>query len=522
MSTTKRVLKNTGFLYARMGITMFVSLYSTRLILAALGVEDFGIYNVIAGAIAMLAFLNAAMASSTQRFMSYSQGEGDQEKQLSIFNISVVIHFIVGILVVIFLETAGHFLFNGVLKIPAERIVVAKILFQFMIASTFFTIISVPYDAVLNAHENMLFLAIIGVLESLLKLAVAVYITYSHNDKLIAYGLLITIIAIISIIIKRIYCHHKYAEVVLKVKRYFEFPLFRQMIGFAGWSFLFSAVSMVSMYGITILANSFFGVVVNAAQGVANQISGQLMAFSNTMLQALNPVIVKSEGENNRQRMIKAAQTGSKLSFLLLAFIALPVIIEMPFILDIWLKDVPAYSIIFCRLLLMAHLMSQLSVTFFTAIGAMGNIRNSRIWDSCIYVLYLPLSYVLFKLGGSPIFIYINSLLIHIALIFSRLYFMHHLGGMSVKKFVFDVVCRCFVVFLGTFSLSVILIFILPSGYLRLLSVLILSSSIFIALGYLIGLNEEEKSKFKELTVSLIKTFFKRLKVQQVININSE
>ena len=179
MKPAKRVAINTGILYARMAITMFISLYSTRLILAALGAEDFGIFNLVGGTIAMLTFLNVAMAGATQRFMSYAEGEGDIQKQKNIFNVSVLLHFLIAIIVIILLEIVGYFLFKGILKIPDERIGIAKIIYQFMLVSTFFTIISVPYDAVINAHENMLLVAILGVVEAVSKLGIAFFVTYT-------------------------------------------------------------------------------------------------------------------------------------------------------------------------------------------------------------------------------------------------------------------------------------------------------------------------------------------------------
>ena len=213
MEQAKRVAKNTGFLYARMAITVFISLYVTRLVLAALGAEDFGTFSVVGGAIAMLTFLNAAMTAASQRFMSYAQGEGNNHKQKNIFNVSVLLHFFIAIAVVLLLEGAGYIFFNGLLKINPERMHAAKLIYQFLIVSTFFTIISVPYDAVINAHENMFFVAVLGIIESLLKLGIALFITYTVFDKLISYGFLMALLAIFLLLVRRVYCHRKYEEV---------------------------------------------------------------------------------------------------------------------------------------------------------------------------------------------------------------------------------------------------------------------------------------------------------------------
>jgi len=493
MIASHRVALNTGFLYAKMAITVFISLYSTRLILAALGVIDFGIFNVVGGAISMLTFLNIAMTSATQRFMSYAQGEGSLKKQLYIFNVSVVLHFLIAFIILIILEVAGWFLFNGILEIPENRISIAKLLYQFMLVSTFFTIISVPYDAVINAHENMKFVAVIGIFQALLKLAIAIYITSTTFDKLLTYGVLMVFIPVSVLSLNIVYCRKKYEEVSLNFNKYYNKTLFKSMTNFASWSLLGSTTSIITMQGITIILNAFFGVIVNAAQGIATQITGQLMAFSTTMLKALNPVIVKSEGADDRKKMLKASITGNKLSFYLLALFSIPTLVEMPFILDVWLKDVPAYAVVFCRLNLLRVAISQLTVTFPTAIGAIGQIKQITKWDSAIYILPLPISYIMFKLGAPPEVIYINLIVMVLALSFTRIYFLNKLGGLRVKHFLFNVMARCLGIFVVSVILSMVPQFFVNEGLLRLFVVLLLGSVSFVVGVSILGLDNNEK-----------------------------
>ena len=218
-STAKRVIKNTGFLYAKMSITMFISRYASRLILNSLGAADFGSFNIVGGAIAMLGFLNGAMASATQRFMSYSEGEGNKEKQKCIFNISLALHFVISILVGIILLAAGFVFFNGVLNIPSNRIFAAQVVYGSLIVSTMFTVMTVPYDAVMNAHENMKYYALVGIIESLLKLFVAFVCVYTFYDKLIVYGILMACIPLITLTIMRIYCNRQYAECDIALRK---------------------------------------------------------------------------------------------------------------------------------------------------------------------------------------------------------------------------------------------------------------------------------------------------------------
>ncbi|MDO7138870.1 MATE family efflux transporter [Algibacter lectus] len=502
-----RVAKNTGILYVQMGLTIFLSLYATRLILAALGAEDFGIFNVVGGAIAMLTFLNTAMSAASQRFMSFAQGEGNFNKQKQIFNISLILHFFIAITIVILLEIMGYFLFDGILKISPDRLNVATMIYQFLIISTFFTIISVPYDAIINSHENMLLVAILRIVEITLKLGIAIFITYTSFDKLYVFGLLMASLTVFLLIIRQIYCHKKYKEVTINFKAYYDKALFKEMTSFAGWSFLGSAASMITMQGMTVLINSFFGVIVNAAQGIALQITGQIMAFSNTMLKALNPLIVKSEGEDNRDRMLKASITGNKISFFLLAFFAIPLIIEMPYVLDLWLKDVPKYAVIFCQLNIFRSMVSQLTITFPTAIGATGNIKKSQLVESIIWILLLPVSYIMFKSGTAPETIYINLIFMVIGFSISRIYFTHRICGLSIKKYFEDVLLRALIVALVTAAVAISPILLMSEGFARLIIVCLVSSIVFLILILTVGLNISEKT----LIINMGKTVFTKI-----------
>jgi len=406
-STSTRVIKNTAILYIKMFVTMFISLYTTRLILNSLGVTDFGIYNVVVGAIAMLTFLNAAMTSATQRFMSFYEGKGDKEKQKIIFNISFVIHIVIAISVGVLLELFSFFLFNGILRIPQSRIDTAKIIYQFMIVSTMFTIMTVPYDAVVNAHENMFYYSIVGILEAVLKLGVAFVVVYTLADKLIIYGLLMASITLTVLIVMRIYCHHNYVECYISPRKYFDKKLMKEMVSFAGWNFLSTSSMMIANYGLGIVVNSFFGVVLNSALGIAQQLDAQLKSFSNTMLKALNPIIDKNEGNGNREMMLHYTMIGSKFSFFLFAFFAIPVFIEMPTILRLWLKNIPDWTVLFCRLQLIASLIGQIGVTLPSALGAQGNIKGFSKVTSLLYFSSIITTFLFLKFGLEPYCMYI-------------------------------------------------------------------------------------------------------------------
>ncbi len=412
MSSSSRVIKNTAYLYVKMGITMFISLYTTRLILASLGASDFGIFNVVGGAIAMLGFLNSTLANATQRFMSYAEGEGKLEKKRSIFNVSIILHVAIAAITVLLLTAAMCPLFNSVFNIEPDRIVAARIVYFCLIFSTVLTIINVPYDAVMNAHENMLYYSVVGVFESFLKLGVAFACVYTNNDKLVVYGILMACIPLITLSIMKIYCHKHYDECVIAPFRYWDGSLVKRISGFFGWNFLTAISSLFSAQGIGIVLNHFFGTVLNAAQAIANQVNGALSMFSVNMTKALNPVIVKNAGAGNMKAMNHASLAGCKYSTLLTMFFAVPLSIEIQYVLGIWLKEVPDWAAIFVVLQLVQSVFVQMAGSASTAVYAKGDIKAYAIWKSVMNAMPLFLAWIAFRMGGTPIWLYIPMITI--------------------------------------------------------------------------------------------------------------
>jgi len=505
MKASSRVTINTGILYARMAITVFISLYTTRLVLDALGASDFGVFQVVASAIGMLGFLNAAMSAATQRFMSYAEGEGKKEKQIQIFNASVVLHFLIGIFMVLVMEGVGHFLFNGILEIPADRMEAAKVVFHFAVAMTWVNVLSVPYNAVINAHENMLFLAVIEIIDKLLKLVLAFYITYSpfSYDKLVAYGFFMAVISFLLLLIRHWYCSGKYEEVKFGIFRYYDRSMFKEMGSFAGWSFLSSSTSMISNYGQGIVLNMFFGTVVNAAQGVANDLSGKVGAFSTTMRRALNPVIDKSEGAGDRSKMLKTAILGGKMSFYLLIIFGLPIIIEMPMILNFWLHDIPKWAIIFCQLALVKSMIDQLFVTLVSSIAAVGNIRNFKIAESITHALPLILGYVVFTMGFKPYWIYIVFIFSQIINSGVILFYAGRVTGLSIPSFLKHTVLRSLLTLGVVIALDSIPYLFMSEDIIRLLAIGFLNGVGLIGTIWVVGLQDYEQAIFRDIIIKI-------------------
>lgn len=488
-----------------MGITMFISLYTTRLILQGLGVEDFGIFNIIGGVIALLGFINATMSKGTQRFMSYAKGENDLTKQKDIFNTSIILHIIASCIIIVGFIGLYFVFFNGLLNIPPERLDAAKIVYGSLIISVVFTIINVPYAAVLNAHENMRFYAIIGIVESLLKLSVAIVCFYTTKDKLIIYGSLMALIPIFSTFVMKIYCHHNYEECIWNPKKYSSKASLISMTKFAGWNFLPSLSSILTQYGFGIVLNHFHGVLLNAAQGVANQISGQLMAFSNNMLKAIGPIIDKREGSGNRAGMLSIVTSGSKFSFFILGCIAVPVMLHMRFVLDIWLDEVPEWAVCFATLQLLRSITEQFTITINCAITAQGNISDISKIKSWLNILPLLLTWIAFYFNLPPYWMYISWIVCGGVIGGGvTLYYAKTICGLNVLNFIKEVIQPSLLIIFISVSIGYLPMLYSHNAYTSLLSIFITFVTFLIASWY-IGCNKHEKETINDIISKIIK-----------------
>lgn len=509
-STSIRIIKNSGFLYIRILVVTFISLYTTRLILNVLGTSDFGIYSIVGGVIAMLGFLNGAMASATQRFMSYSEGENDSEKQKVIFNISLCIHLGIALLLLLLFAIVGVICFMYVLNIPTNRMFAAQVVYGCLILSTVFSVSSIPYEAVLNAHENMLYYSIIGILDAVLRLVVAFSLYYVAADKLITYGILMAVIPLLTLTIMRIYCHKHYEECKISIKKYFNRAQAKEMMSFAGWNFLSKAGNVIVIQGSSIVLNVFGGILVNAAHGVANQLAGYLLVFSTNMQKALNPVIVKKEGEHNRQQMLAFSLAGNKYSFLLFAFFAIPFCIEMPYILQLWLKEPPEYAVLFCRLIVVRRLIGQLTSTFATSIGATGNIKQNSIMNAIIMGLSLPIACLCYKLDAPIYIMYVILIIMVILMGICDTYYMWKQCDLEIKLFLKSVILPCILITALTFIVGIFVHVIIPMGLIRLASVVLICIFVCCASSYMIGMSAKEKSVINVLVSKFCSKICKR------------
>lgn len=506
-NTSIRIIKNTGYLYLRIGVSMVLSLWATRLIFNSLGVADYGLYNIIGGAIGMLGFMNLSMAKAVQRYMSFYHGRGDSEKCRYIFNVSLVLHFIVALCLGLVLIVAGWFFFHGILNIPDGRRHAAIYVYGCLVVSTAFLVMQVPYDSVLSAHENMLVFSLVGIVSSLLKFFAAYLTTITSYDKLIFYGVSIASINLFLAILTGIFCSHQYKECSIHPIRYWEKYLIVRIAKFAGWNFLSVFSSIVGNYGTGIVMNVFYGVKLNAAMGVANQVNGMLQTFSSNIQKALSPAIVKSEGAGKRQMMLALTASGCKFSFATLAVFAIPIIIEMQYVLKLWLGVVPEWAVLFSQLLLFQAMIEMLNYPFDQAILAEG---RTAAYNCVIFILHLlpvVLLFLLFKVGCPPYTMYILGVMIFGFLtMFFRIYFAHTHCGLPFGLFYKDIWGKSILIFLVSFTVSCIPASTLNEGFPRLILTISFGFVSFILLFWNICLDQTERISISKLAATSLKS----------------
>lgn len=434
-SSNKRIAKNTLMLYIRMAFVLFVNLYVSRLVLKALGVEDYGLYSVVGSVVSFLGFFNTSMASSAQRFLSFAQGRGDQDQLNSFFNSIFSVQIILAVFVLIVFETIGILYINNYLNVEPAKIEDAHIVFQFSVASFLVNVLTVPYNASIIANERMDVFALFSIIEVFLKLAIALSLSLFENNTLIYYAAFIFGCVFFIQGLNRWFCRKHFAECKLR-RNAIDRNTIKDILSYAGWN-LFGTFSGVAMHqGVNMILNSFFGVVVNAARGLSFQVSASMAQLYTNFQQALNPQIVKSYAANDLKRFYSLITQGTRLAFFLLFVCALPIIYNMEGILSLWLEEVPEYTTTFCVLVIVNSLFGTVSQSLLRGAMATGRIRNYQIIVSMITLLNLPLSFIALKIYPDPyLTAYIMIALSFIAFI-ARLVMLHQMTGLSIPYFI--------------------------------------------------------------------------------------
>lgn len=432
-SNNKLIAKNTLLLYVRMLLLMVVSLYTSRVILNALGVEDYGIYNVVGGVVTMFSMLSGSLTAAIQRFLNFELGTGNTEKLKKVFSSAVTIQIGLAVIIVILAETVGLWFMNTKLVIPEERMIAANWCYQFSVLTFAVNLINVPYNAAIIAHENMSAFAYISIVEALAKLLIAWTIVVTPVDRLIYFGGMLCLLAVVLRIIYGWFCKKNFEECTYHFV--YDHQLLKQMFGFAGWNFIGASSSVLRDQGGNIIINLFFGPAVNAARAIAVKVNAVITGFVQNFMTALNPQITKSYANGDHDYMFKLIFQGARLSYYILLLLSLPVILNTHYILVIWLKLVPEHTVLFVQLTLIFAMCESISNPLITAMLATGKIRNYQIIVGGLQMMNLPLAYLCLRLGAAPESVLYVAIFISQCCLATRLWMLRGMIGLKVREY---------------------------------------------------------------------------------------
>lgn len=493
------IAKNTLFLYVRMAFVLLVTLYTSRIVLEELGVVDFGIYNLVAGFVIMFSFFGSSLSNAAQRFLNFHYGQGNDDEVNHVFNMGSLNFFFLSIIVVIVLETIGLWFLNNKLIIPSDRLPAANLIFQFSVLSVFVTMNNYIYRAVLIARENMKIYAYTGIFEAVSRLLIAFLLIKTGTDKLVFYSFLNLLVSIIVCFVYVLYCSKKYLE--CKIRFYWDSKLFKEMFSFIGWNAFTNLTEAVNQQGISVILNLFFGPVINAARGISFQINNALLSFSHNIYMAARPQLIKAYAVKNMTFFLKTINLSSKFTYYLLLILAIPLIIKINYILDIWLTVVPDQTAIFSVLIIIYTLIDSLKNPLWAAAQAVGDLKKYSLIGGLIFLLNFPLSYGLMNLGFEAYWVYICLIIVRIIYLVAMVFVIKSM----INEFDIMVYFRSVITpIIFVSMLSPIVPFLINSVLVEenLLSLMLVSFSSILStvlVIYVFGLKNVEKLNLKEL-----------------------
>lgn len=493
MQSNNKLIKNTIVLYARMLLNIIIGLYTSRIILQTLGVSDYGIYNVVGGIVTLIGIINTAMLGATQRYISFEIGTKNKERLHLVFSTSVIIHLLLAIIIFVIAETIGWWFINNHLNIEANRMYAANWVYHCSIITMILGVLSVPYNSCIVAHEHMTAFAYIGIVEVLLKLFSAYALLVISGDKLIIYSLLILFVAFIIRLAYGIYCKKKFQE--CKYKFTFDRKLFKEMFSFASWCFIGVFGINIKEQGCNIILNIFLGTTINAARGIAMQVNGVINNFSNNFVMALNPQITKSYAEGNIQRSTMLVYEGCKYSFYLMAFISIPVLINIDYILSLWLTIVPQYTIEFIKFYLLAAMLNAIAPPIVNALQATGKIAVFQITMNIVFLSELPFAYWILKMGYKPYLTMLPTVTFALLALFIRFFILKkQVPSYKFKYFSIQIVGKCILIASITYVFSKYIHELLEENISTLILTSLLSCSILCILVYTFAISKHERN----------------------------
>ena len=500
VKSNRKIVQNTILLYIRSGIVLFVNLLSSRLLLKILGVEDFGIYNLVGGIVGLFSMISSNLQSASQRFITYALGKGNAENLRKVFTTSTTLHLLVGLVMLIILELAGGWLVEYKLNIPPGRLHIAKYVYHFSVLSFFVSFVAIPYSANIIAHEKMSAYAYITIFDSVIKFIAIVLLSSITLDRLLVYSCLHFVAVCLVSMLYICYAYRTFEE-SNKIQFSLDKCVYKEMFVFIGWNFVGSSALVLRNQGIDIVLNIFFNVIANAARGVANQVQSAIHIFVGNFTTAINPQLTAAIAQNDYQRADNLIFHGSRMAFFMTMVVAVPIIVLTKEILDLWLVSPPAYSIVFVRLTIILLLLDTMSRLIKNGILAHGNIRNFQLSAGGVKLMALPISYLIFKQGGAIYVGYIVCIVIDMLALLIELYFAHHMFKLDVKRYINKCVLHCY----ATFAVAILVSFLFYTYVIsNFIVVLIFSIMMSCVLVYLTMNNIE-----RNLVKSVIMTKFR-------------
>lgn len=494
----KRIARNTVILYCRMFLMLAIGLYTSRVILQTLGVEDYGIYNAVGGFVAMFGLISGTLTNSINRFLAFELGRGDREKLVRVFSTSLNVMMILSAIIVVLGATVGVWFVSEKMVIPVGRESAAMWVLACSVLAFVMNLVSVPYNAAIVAHEKMSAFAYITLVEAVLKLAIVYALYVIPFDKLKVYVVLFTLLALLIRLLYGAYCKRHFAECTYHLIH--DRALLRQMTSFAGWNFLAGGAGMINNTGVNVMMNLFFGVTVNAARGIATQVNVYVNQFVTNFMMALNPQITKSYATGDFAYMHSLVCRGAKFSYFLVLLFLIPICLEAHQLLSLWLGIVPEYAVPFVQLTLISSAINVLSNTIITSIHATGNIRRFMIIVGSVEIINFPLVYIAFRLGASPLVAYYIYLVIYAILMFLRFYLTKDLIHMPASMFIRKVYLKALVVTIVASVVPVAVRLAMPTEtILRFVVVCCVSLASTASTIYLVGLDASERSLIVKL-----------------------
>ena len=489
----KRIAKNTMYLYLRMFVILIVSLFTSRVILQVLGVSDYGIYNIIGGVVVLFSFINGALTAATQRYLNFYIGRNDLQKTHDVFCMSMNIYIVLSCVFLILAETVGLWFVNTQLNVPYGRMYAANWIYQFTVFSFMLNLTRIPYNASLIAYEKMDFYAYLSLLDVILKLGIVYLLYISPIDKLIAYGFLFMLTDLIDNIIYRIYCKNKFETA--SYHWIWDKSLFKELLSFSSWSLFGNAANVVAQQGLNILVNVFYGVTLNAALGIANQVASKVVQFFSNFQTAFSPQIVKYYAEGQEEEFFKLIFRTSRLSYFLMLLISFPLILKIDVILKLWLVEVPQYTCIFCQLILIFYLIESLSGPLWMSIQATGDIRNYQILMSVLIFANIPFINICLKTGMPVWTVWGVRILIDIITFIVRCIYLKGKIHLPLNKYAKNVLFPVFLSTIMVLPLPIIFEQTVDNGYVNFIGSIILSLVCTTIITFYVGLKQNERQK---------------------------